>query len=131
MGFSIIPEAGNQIKDRLETLKKDSIHMVKRSQVEFMERDKDSVTIKASVPSGLFDAYLSETAELFEDGPGRDMMEWGQMLKERKTQGETQGIFFTIDKRLHITEARVEDLADMRLALKPQEELWLEGKITL
>ncbi len=131
VGFSIVPEERKQRKDRLETLKKDTIQMMNHSRIEFMGRDKNGVTIKALVSSDLFDAYISEMGELLEDGPGKDMKEWGRMLKERKTQGEAQEILFTIDKQLHITRVRVEGLADMSLLLESHEGLWMEGKITL
>ena len=131
VGFSLAPEEKGRLGDRMEILKKDAVHMMNRSQIEFTGRDKNGVTIKASVPSPLFDAYMSEIGELLEEGPGRDMKEWAQMLKERKTQGETQEILFSIDKQLHITDIKAEDLVDMSLLLEPNEGLEAAGSITL
>ncbi len=131
VGFSLAPEEKGQLRDRLETLKKDAVHMINRSQIEFTGRDKNGVTIKASVPSPLFDAYMSEIGELLEEGPGKDMKEWAQMLKERKTQGEIQEILFSIDKQLHITDIKAEGLVDMSLLLEPNEGLEAAGSITL
>lgn len=131
VGFSIVPEDRVKLKDRMKTIKKDTVHMMNQSGMEFMGRDKNDVTIKALVPSGLFDAYLGEIGELLEDVPGKDMKKWGQMLKEWKTQGDTQEILFTIDKQLHITEIRIEGLAHMSLLLEPHEGLSMNGWVSL
>ncbi|PJJ30711.1 hypothetical protein H171_4327 [[Clostridium] celerecrescens 18A] len=131
IGFSIVPEERDHLRDQLKTLKKDTVQMMNQSHMEFVSRDKSGVTIKASVPSGLFDAYLSKAGELLRAGPGKDMKEWGQMLEERKTQGEAQEIFFIIDKGLHITEIKVEGLADMSLLLESNEGLSVAGSIML
>ncbi len=131
VGFSIVPEERNHLRDQFETLKKDTIHMMNQSHIEFVERDKNGVTIKAMVPSGIFDSYVSKIGEMLKEGPGKDMKEWGQMLEDRKTQGETQEILFTIDKGLHITEIKVEGLSDMSLLLESHGGIRLAGSVTL
>lgn len=130
-GFSIDPEERDRLRVQLETLKKDTIHMMNQSHIEFAGRNKNGVTIKASVPSGLFDTYVSEIGGLLKEGPGKDMKEWGQMLEERKTQGEAQEIVFTIDKGFHITEIKVEGLTDMSLMLESNGGLSVAGSIML
>lgn len=131
IGFSIVPGGRDHLRDRLTTLKKDTIHMMNQSHMEFAGRDKNGVTIKVSVPSALFDTYLSEIGELLNEGPGKDMKEWGQMLEERKTPGETQEILFTIDKKLNITEINVEGLTDMSLLLESNGGLSAAGSVML
>ncbi len=131
MGFTIVPGDRNRMNDRLEVLKKEAIQMANQSQIKFMKRDKNGVTIEMSVPSGVFDAFLTEVGDILEDGSGKDIKEWGQMIKERKAPGETQEILFTIDKQLHITEVQAEGLADMSLLLEPHEGLRLDGKVWL
>jgi hypothetical protein len=42
--------------------------MMNQSHMEFVGRDKNGVTIKVSVPSALFDTYLSEIGELLTKG---------------------------------------------------------------
>ncbi|WP_349945865.1 hypothetical protein ABFV83_18165 [Lacrimispora sp. BS-2] len=131
LGFSIVPDERNHLRDQLETLKKDTISMVNQSHVEFVGRDENGVTIKALVPSGIFDSYVSKIGALLKEGPGKDMKQWGQMLEERKTQGETQEILFTIDKGLHITEIKAEGLSDMSLLMESNGGIQLAGSVML
>lgn len=131
IGFSLVPQKRNQLKDEFQTLKKDTIHMILQSAVDFEKRDENGVTIKAVVPSDLFDSYMSEIGDLLNEGPSKDMKEWGQMVKERKTQGETQEIVFSIDKWLHITEVHVEGLADMSLKLESNGGVSIAGTVRL
>ncbi|ADL06539.1 hypothetical protein Closa_4028 [[Clostridium] saccharolyticum WM1] len=131
IGFSIAPEDRIKLKDRMKTLKNDTVHMMNQSRMEFAGRNENNVTIQALVPSALFDAYLDQIADLLEDGPGKDTKEWAEMLRERKTQGDTQEILFTIDKQLHITEIRIEGLADMSLLLEPHDGLSMKSRVSL
>ncbi|WP_077612574.1 hypothetical protein [Clostridium sp. Marseille-P2415] len=123
-GFSIIPDKKNRLSEKLQTLKKDTVNMISQSRIEFNGRDEKGVKIKASVPAGLFDSYLSEIGDFLGDGPGKDLKEW-------KTKGEIQEILFTIDKKLNITEIRVEGLADMSLLLESDGRVSAGGTVKL
>lgn len=131
VGFSLVPEDRNKLIDWTKNLKKDTLHMMNQSRMELVGRDENGVTIMASVPSDLFDAYLNEIGDFLEEGPGKDMKEWAQMLKERKTQGDTQEILFAIDKQLHITDIRIQGLTDVSLLIEPDEELSVKGLVSL
>jgi len=131
MGFSIVPEKKNWLKDDFEDLKKDTINMIRQSRIEFTSRNKSGVTLRACIPAGLFDSYLSKTGDLLEGSSAKDMKEWGRMLKERKTEGEVQEVLFSIDKNLNITEVRVDGLGDMTLGLKSNGGVVIGGSLML
>lgn len=131
MGFSIVPEKKNRLKDDFEDLKKDAINMIRQSRIEFTSRDKSGVKLRAGIPAGLFDSYLSKIGDLLEGGSAKDMKEWGFMLKEHKTEGEVQEVLFSIDKNLNITEVRVEGLGDMTLGLKSNGGVIIGGSVML
>ncbi|MEY8354209.1 hypothetical protein AALB39_12730 [Lachnospiraceae bacterium 54-53] len=129
MGFSIVPEKKKRIKDTFETLKSDTIDMMKQSRIEFTGRDQTGVRIKAAIPADLFDSYLNKIGDLLTDSSAKDVKEWGVKLKERKTEGEVQEVFFSIDKNLNITEVRVEGLVEANLGLKSNDGVEVKGLV--
>ncbi|MFT4005123.1 MAG: hypothetical protein QM683_05580 [Lacrimispora sp.] len=131
MGFSIVPQKKEQIESDMETLKKDAIAMMMESRIDFAGRDKTGVEIKARIPASLFDNYLKEAGEMLGDGPTKDLKEWGQLLKERRTDSEAQEVLFTVDKTLNITGIHVEGLGDAALGFESNGGLAMGGSLLL
>lgn len=131
MGFSIVPQKKEQVKTDLVTLQKDAVAMMMESRIDFAGREEGSVKIKAQVPASLFDDYLKEVGEILGEGPTKDLKEWGQLLKERRTDSEAQEVLFTIDKSLIITGIRVEGLGEGTLGLESNGGLALGGSLLL
>lgn len=131
LGFTLTPGKKSDVKSRLETLGKDSLHMMASSQIRFKTKDKDGVVITADVPAALFDEYLGQVGDFILDGPLKDMKEWGQMLKDERTQGESRRITFTIDKNMNLNKIEVDGLGYFSMATENNGGLSLDGKAAL
>lgn len=131
MGFSVIPQKKEQTEADLDTLLKDAVKMIMESRIGFEKREENGVEIKAEVPAALFDSYLAETGEFLGKSSAKDLKEWGQMLKERRTEGTVQKIFFTVDKKLGITGIRAEKLGAAKMNLDSGSMFSSEGNISL
>ncbi|WP_367569062.1 hypothetical protein [Lacrimispora sp.] len=128
-GFSVIPEKGNGPEDKIEILKKAAIDMMNRSELRFAGRDEGGVKLIARIPAPLFDQYLETVGNLLEEGASGDIKKWGQLLRERKTEGEAQEVLFAIDKKRNINSVAVEGLADASLVLKADDSASIKGRI--
>lgn len=128
-GFSVIPEKGNGPEEKIETLKEAAIDMMNQSEIRFAGSDEEGVKLKARIPASLFDGYLEAAGNLLEEGTSGDIKKWGQLLRERKTEGEIQEVLFTIDKKRNINSVAVEGLADVSLILKADDSASIKGRI--
>jgi hypothetical protein len=131
LGFTLTPGKKSKIKSDLETIGKDSIHMMAKSQIRFVTKDQNGVVIEANVPAAVFDSFLSEVGDFVLEGPLKDMKEWGQMLKDLKTQGESKRITFTIDKNMNLNKVEVDGLGLFTLAMENNGGLSLSGNVAL
>lgn len=131
MGFSVIPQKKEQTEADMDTLLKDAVKMIMESQIAFEKREEGGVEIKAEVPAALFDSYLAEAGEFLEKSSAKDLKEWGQLLKERRTEAEVQEIFFTVDKKLNITGIWVKKLGAAKMSLDSGSTFSANGDISL
>jgi hypothetical protein len=131
LGFTLTPGKKSKVKNQLETIGKDSIHMMAKSQIRFVSRDKSGVVIEADVPAAVFDSFLNEVGDFVLDGPLKDMKEWGQMLKDDKTQGESKRITISIDKNMNLNKIDVEGLGTFTLTMENNQGISLSGNVSL
>ncbi len=131
LGITVTPKKKSDAADRITTLEKDTIKMMSQSEVHFSKRSSAGVEINAKVPAAAFDSYLSKIGDHVLEGPLKDMKEWGQMLKDKKTQGETQNITFVIDKNMNLSEVHAEGLGDLALGLENNGGLTFTGSVSL
>ena len=68
LGFTLTPGKKSDVKNRLETLGRDSLHMMAGSQIRFKTKDNVGVVITADVPAALFDEYLGQVGDFVSDG---------------------------------------------------------------
>ncbi|MFR3729615.1 hypothetical protein [Lacrimispora sp.] len=131
LGIMVTPKKKREAVDRIRTLEKDTIHMMGKSQIRFSKRNSAGVVIEAEIPAAEFDSYLAKIGDYVLEGPLKDMKDWGQMLKDRKTQGETQKVTFVIDKSMNVSEVHVEGLGDLSLGLEGNGGLTFAGSVSL
>ena len=105
--------------------------MMAGSQIRFKTKDNVGVVITADVPAALFDEYLGQVGDFVSDGPLKDNKEWGQMLKDERTQGESRRITFTIDKSMNLNKIEVDGLGYFSLVTENNGGLSLDGKASL
>ncbi|WP_117417530.1 hypothetical protein [Lacrimispora amygdalina] len=130
IGISPIPNKKEKLKNSLKQLQDHIADMMERSRIEFTGRDKNGVTIRALVPAGQFDSVLKETGALLEEVPGKEPESWAKLLKERKTEGETQEILFSIRKDLSISQIIIPGLAYAGFQRMENQGALLSGRIT-
>jgi hypothetical protein len=131
LGITVTPKKKSEVTDRIKTIEKDTIKMMSQSEIHFSKRSEAGVVIDAEIPAAEFDSYLEKIGDYVLEGPLKDMKEWGQMLKDRKTQGQTQKITLAIDKNMNLSEIHVEGLGDVTFGLENNRGLTLTGDVSL
>lgn len=130
LGVSPLPQQKENFGDKSGILMDHIRNMVKKSRVEFTERDKNGVTIRVLAPAEQFDSVLQETGALFEKGPGEELKSWEKFLEERKTEGDTQEILISIRKDLSISQVIIPDLAYAGFQQVENQGVFLSGHVT-
>lgn len=131
LGFTLTPGKKGEVISSLKTLGKDSVHMIAKSQIRFSSRDKNGVILVADVPAALFDSYMGQVGDFLLAGPLKDMKEWGQMLKDERTQGEFRRITFYVTKNMNVNKIEVEGLGALAMLTENNGGLSLDGKASL
>lgn len=130
LGVSPLPQQNENFGNKFGILMDHIRDMIKKSRVEFTERDENGAAIRALVPAEQFDSVLQETGALFEEGPGEELKSWAKFLEERKTEGDTQEILISIRKDLSISQVIIPELAYAGFQRVENQGVLLSGHVT-